>query len=372
MVFTTVGIILSSLVLGDKPIQFDTASVQIIAEIALILVLFSDAAVLNLKRLRAKWRLPTRLLFVALPMTIVVSYYTASYIFPSETPLYLLLLVLILAPTDAALGKVVVSDTRIPETIRNTINVESGLNDGIVFPVLLTVIALIVSSSTDGTNNWISYVIQQIFIGAAAGAFVGWAGAKLSYTSISHEWMDHQYFNLIPIALAILSFYFAEHYNGNGYIAAFFAGLLLGNTSAEMKKHVEEFAESEGEFLIMISFLVFGLVFVPFMIPYLSPEAWLFALLSLTLLRIVPIVIGFGFFKLDLVTRVFVGWFGPRGIASILYILVIIEKLGGIKGHEEVFAVASLTILLSIVLHGLSAKPLALYYANYIKRKGKI
>jgi len=364
MVFTSVGILLSSLVLSNKPVYFNTEAVQIIAEIALIVVLFSDAATLNIKHLKEKWRLPTRLLFVALPISILFTYFTAQLFFPEESALYLLLLALILAPTDAALGKVVVSDKRVPETVRNTINVESGLNDGIVFPILLTVLALITSDGSGSSQGWVSYIIQQIFIGAVAGAFIGWGGAKISQITIKKEWIEHQYLNLIPIALALLSFYFAEHFHGNGYIAAFFAGLLLGNSSKTLRKNVEEFAESEGELLIMISFLVFGLVFVPFMIPYLTLNIWIFAILSLTVLRMLPIILSFGYFNLDLSTRLFIGWFGPRGIASILYILVAIHKLGNIKGHEEIFTVASLTILLSIILHGLSAQPLAILYSK--------
>ena len=365
MVFTAVGVLLSPLGLRDSAVDFDTEAVQVIAEIALILVLFSDAAALDFQKLKAKWRLPTRLLFVAMPITIILSYYTAGLLFPEETPLYLLLLALILAPTDAALGKIVVSDKRIPETVRNTINVESGLNDGIVFPVLLTVVAMITSSGTNSADGWLGYIAQQIAIGAIAGALVGWLGAKLSQMTMEREWIAHQYLNLIPIALAILSFYVAEHFQGNGYIAAFFAGLYLGNTNKILKKNVEEFAESEGELLIMVSFLVFGLVFIPLMIPYLTLNAWIFALLSLTLLRMIPIVLSFGFFKLDFITRLFIAWFGPRGIASILYILVAVHSLGGIEGHEQIFSVASLTILLSIILHGLSAKPLSVLYAKY-------
>jgi NhaP-type Na+/H+ or K+/H+ antiporter len=213
--------------------------------------------------------------------------------------------------------------------------------------------------------------VEQISIGAVAGAFVGWMGAKLSEFTIKKEWIEHQYLNLIPLALAILSFYFAEHFHGNGYIAAFFAGLFLGNTSKTLKKSVEVFAESEGELLVMISFLVFGLVFVPFMLPYITVETWIFAFLSLTVLRILPIVIGYGYFKLDLSTRLFIGWFGPRGIASILYILVAVHKLGNIEGHEQIFTVASLTILLSIILHGLSAQPLAILYSKKYENSKK-
>ena len=364
MVFTGVGMILSPLVLGGKPININAESVQIVAEITLIIVLFSDAAALNLTQLKANWQLPTRLLFVALPITIILATMTGLWFFPNESTLYILLLALILAPTDAALGKIVVSDTRIPSTVRNTINVESGLNDGIVFPILLTVLAMISSGADTAQSGWMGYITQQIFIGAIAGAFVGWAGALLMVKALKKGWMEHQYSNLAPIALAIFSFYFAEHFGGNGYIAAFFSGLFLGNSSEVLREHVESFAESEGEFLIMISFLIFGLVFIPMTIAYWDLKALLFAILSLTVLRMLPVVLSFGFFKVDFSTRLFYGWFGPRGIASILYILVAVGQLGDIKGHEQIFAVASLTIFLSIILHGLSAQPLAVLYSK--------
>ena len=364
MIFTGAGILLSPLVLGGAPIHANAEAIQILAEVTLIIVLFSDAAALNLVQLRTNWKLPTRLLFVALPVTILLATLTGVWLFPQEEILYVILLALILAPTDAALGKVVVSDERIPSTVRNTINVESGLNDGIVFPILLTVLAMITSQSDTAQSGWMGYIAQQIFIGALAGAFVGWSAAVMMLKALKKNWMEYQYGNLIPIALAIFSFYFAEYFGGNGYIAAFFAGLFLGNTGEVLREHVENFAESEGELLIMLSFLVFGMVFIPATITYWDLKALLFAILSLTLLRMIPVALSFGFFKIDFATRLFYGWFGPRGIASILYILVAVHQIGDIKGHEQIFAVASLTILLSIVLHGLSAQPLAVMYAK--------
>ncbi len=366
MVFSVVGVLLSPLVLGTHPIHFNAEAVQVLAEITLIIVLFSDAASLDLKELKAHWKLPVRLLFVALPVTIVLATLTGIWFFPNESVLYILLLALILAPTDAALGKVVVSDTRIPSTVRNTINVESGLNDGIVFPVLLTVLAMIGAGSETAQSGWMGYIAQQISIGAIAGAAAGYAGARVMVRALHKGWMAHQYSNLAPIALAIFSFYFAEHFGGNGYIAAFFSGLFLGNTSKLLRGHVENFAESEGELFIMVSFLIFGLVFIPATIGYWNLKALGYALLSLTFLRMLPVALGFGFYKINLSTRLFYGWFGPRGIASILYILVAVHQLHGIEGHEEIFAVASITIVLSIFLHGLSAQPLAVLYAKKI------
>lgn len=366
MVFSVVGVLLSPLVLGTHPIHLNAEAVQVLAEITLIIVLFSDAASLNIKELKAHWKLPVRLLFVALPVTIVLATLTGIWFFPNESLLYILLLALILAPTDAALGKVVVSDERIPSTVRNTINVESGLNDGIVFPVLLTVLAMIGAGSDTAQSGWMGYIAQQISIGALAGAAVGYTGARVMVRALHKGWMAHQYSNLAPIALAIFSFYFAEHFGGNGYIAAFFSGLFLGNTSKLLREHVENFAESEGELFIMVSFLIFGLVFIPATIGYWNLKALGYALLSLTLLRMLPVALGFGFDKIDFATRLFYGWFGPRGIASILYILVAVHQLHGIEGHEEIFAVASITIVLSIFLHGLSAQPLAVLYAKKV------
>jgi len=370
MVFTAIGILLSPLGIGTHPIHPDAEAIQIVAEVALIVILFSDAATIDLPHLRKEWRLPVRLLFVAMPLSILLSYLTAKLFFPDQPELYLLLLALILAPTDAALGKAVVSDPSIPETIRNTINVESGLNDGIAFPVLLTILALLAGSGSGhgGESGPLAYIAQQILIGALAGALVGWTGARLGERALQRGWMEHQYRNLIPIALAIFAYYFAEHFGGNGYIAAFFGGLLLGNNSPALRESTEDFAESEGEFLIMVSFLVFGLVFVPAVVDYWDLRAWLYALLSLTVLRMLPVALGFGFFKLDLPTRLFIGWFGPRGIASILYILVAVGELGSIRGHETLYATAALTILLSILLHGLSAKPLAKLYARWVAK----
>ena len=367
MVFTAVGILLSPLALGRESVHFNAESVKLIGEIALILVLFVDASGVDLSKVRREFQLPSRLLFVALPATIAVAAAAAALFFPGESLPYLLMMALVLAPTDAALGKAVVTDPRIPETIRNTLNVESGLNDGIVFPVFITVVAVI--TGTGSGEGWFAYLLEQMLFGAATGALTGWAGAKISNLSLQKGWMEHQYANLIPIALAIFGYFLAEAVGGNGFIAVYFAGLYLGNASPVMREHVENFAESEGEFLVMVSFLVFGLVFVPATIAYWDVKVFLFALLSLTLFRMVPTVLALIGTPTDGVTRLFLAWFGPRGIASILYVLIAVQTIGDITGQERVFAVITLTILMSVFAHGLSAGPLAERYADYLARK---
>jgi len=369
MIFTTVGIVLSPLFLGDNPVGFSSSAVQTVAEIALIVVLFSDAAALDLSKLRESWMYPARLLFIGLPITIIIATVAAYFFFPGEDRLYLLLLALVLAPTDAALGKAVVSDSTIPEDIRSTINVESGLNDGIVFPVFITVVAMIGEGAghTHG-GGWPAYVARQIIIGGLLGAALGYAGSKLGELTIRKGWMERNYKNLIPIALAIFSYFTVEHFGGNGFIAAFASGLLFGNTNAELREHVEDFSESEGELLVLISFLVFGLVFVPVLKGFWTPAAWIFAVLSLTLFRMLPVAIGFFRSGLKPASILFIGWFGPRGIASILYLLIAVGDLGSIAGHETIYAVATLTILMSILLHGLSARPFSSIYVRRLRR----
>jgi len=363
MVFTAVGILLSPLVLGVVDTKPDGEFITIIAEIALIFVLFTDASSLNLKQLN--WAIPTRLLFIGLPLTIVFATVVGVFIFPQESMLYALLLALLLAPTDAALGKAVVSDKDVPLKIRSAINVESGLNDGIVFPVLLGVLALITKTqdSSDSTY-WLLFVLQQIVIGAVVGAITGYFNAKISSILIDREDVEVTYKNLLPLAMAILAYYAAENFAGNGFIAAFFAGLFLGNFNEELKENADNFAESESELLLLICFMVFGFTFIPEAMLFWDIKVFIYSILSLTLLRMLPVALSLIGSKLDMETVLFIGWFGPRGIASVLYILIVVHAVVDIKGHETIYSVATLTIFMSIFLHGLSAKPLVKLYSK--------
>ena len=372
MFFSGLGLLLSPIGLNVSQLDVNAEFVTIIVEIALVLVLFSDAALLDLKLLRRSWQLPTRLLLVGLPITVIFGTFTAYAIFPDEPAIYMLLLALLLTPTDAALGKAVVSDPKVPQKIRSTINVESGLNDGIVFPLVVTVLAVITSGLTEANasdSQWFRYVLQQVGFGALVGIGIGYIGAKLSIFSVNKNWMVGSYQNLIPIALAILAFYLAENFHGNGFIAAFFAGLLVGNTSRQAREHIEDFAESEGELLVLISFFLFGLAFVPKVIDYVTINVCLYAFLSLTLLRMLPVMFSLlgaklDGKKLDVSTLAFIAWFGPRGIASILYVLIVAHDVGEISGFETLYATVMVTVLLSVVAHGLTAQPLANWYGK--------
>jgi len=365
MIFLLFGILLSPLGFDVIEVGLDSDAVKIIAEIALIIVLFTDSSSLNLKGFKKEWRISLRLLFVGLPLTIIFSTYVATLFFPNESLLYLILMALILAPTDAALGKAVVVDKLVPQRIRESINIESGLNDGIVFPLLITIVLLIVGGKELGSDNsWVFYLFKQISLGFILGAISGFLGAKILTLSLNRGWIKDVYRNLSPVALAILTYYIAEYLGGNGFIAAFISGAFFGNFSNLIDSQRESFLESEGEVLILISFLVFGLAFIPATITYWNMQVVLYSLLSLTAFRMIPVAFSLIGLNLSFSTKLFIGWFGPRGIASILYVMTVGHSIETQDISNVLFSVVSLTILLSIIFHGLSAKPLVNLYTK--------
>ncbi|MDF1880038.1 cation:proton antiporter [Sulfurimonas sp. MAG313] len=370
MIFLIVGVIVSPLGFDIANLSIDANIVKNIAEIALVLVLFTDSASINIKTFKHKWKVSARLLTIGLPLTIVFSTYSATFFFPSESLVNLLLMALILAPTDAALGKAVVLDKAIPEKIRQNINVESGLNDGIVFPMIITTILIISSHQELGEqNDWMIFLVKQISLGLIFGALTGMIGGKFLSFVVQKHWISDAYRNLAPVSLALLSCYIAEFFGGNGFISAFVAGMFFGNYSKLIDAKSEVFLESEGEVLILISFTIFGLTFIPETIDHWNLDILLYSLCSLTVFRMLPVALSLIGLKLSLASKLFIGWFGPRGIASILYIMIVAHKIEDVNGHETLYSVVTLTILLSIILHGLSAKPLVKLYANYIKDK---
>lgn len=251
MVFLLFGVLLSPLFLNILDIALDSKVVKIVSEIALILVLFSDSSSLSFKNFKMEWKIPTRLLAIGLPLTIILSTYLGTLFFPTEPLVYIFLMALILAPTDAALGQVVVTDKNVPQKIREGINVESGLNDGIVFPLLITTVLVAVQHKELGVDSsTMLYLFEQISIGFWLGALSGFVGAKVFSFVYKKEWIKEIYKNLLPISLAIFSYYITEHIGGNGFIAAFVSGALFGNFSEIIDEKRESFLESEGEVLM--------------------------------------------------------------------------------------------------------------------------
>ena len=363
MVFVLFGIIASFFRVDIVAGGVYAPAVKIIAELTLILVLFIDASTINLKELVKERKLPIRLLFVGLPITMVAGILIALPLFPGMNIWVIAMMALILSPTDAALGQAVVSSSLVPQKIRQTINVESGLNDGIALPPILICLAALSAHDAHGSGfaYWGAFVMKQFIFGPVVGSLVGFAGGLLVDRAAKRDWMNTTFQRLTSISLAILAFYLAEMIHGNGFIAAYFAGLLLGTTTHSIRERIHEFGEAESQVLQLFIFVLFGMILVPLSYQLWDWQVWVYAILSLTVIRILPVVISLSGTELTRGTKYFIGWFGPRGIASILYLLMVVIELGA-KGLEKMISVIVLTVLLSIYLHGISANPLSKLY----------
>ena len=367
LAFAGLGVLLSPIVLGWINLGSDHAAIHLIAEITLILVLFTDAARINLKSLWSDHDVPVRLLLVGMPLTIIAGTLLAQWLLPELLLIETIVLAIILAPTDAALGQAVVSSPKVPNRIRQTLNVESGLNDGIALPALLFVISFAASThSGEHDTNWLSFVMLQITLGPVAGITVGWLGAKAINMAIERGYLTREFCNIYLLSLAFIAYLAADLIGGNGFIAAFSAGVAVGNTLKHVNEEIYEFAESEGQLLNLVIFFLFGLSLLPQVWSHITLPVVTYALLSLTVIRMIPVFIALLGKHLRWETTLFLGWFGPRGLASILFVLLVLEH-ANLLHQSLVFDTVIVTVAFSIVLHGITALPGVNAYAAALK-----
>ena len=326
-------------------------------------MLFTDAARINLNALRRDYHLPLRLLGISLPLTIALGTLLGTALFDYLAFWEAAVVAAILAPTDAALGQTVVSNPRVPARIRQALNVESGLNDGLALPIVLVFLAMAgTAQDPERVGFWANFTAEQIVLGPLVGVGVGYLGGRLVYLGTRTAWMNHSFQQLSALALSLLAFALAGLVGGNGFIAAFTAGLTIGNTSRQVCGCLYEFAEAEGQLLALLTFMIFGGMMVW---PALEQLNWLIAaygVLSLAVVRMLAVglsLIGAG---LQGDTFVFLGWFGPRGLASIVFGLLTLER-ANIAGREEIFAIVIATVVLSVFAHGVTALPGTNWYA---------
>ncbi len=360
MIFVATGILVGPLGFNVFHMEPYGALVKIITEVTLVLILFVDATTINLKHLIKDRATPMRLLLIGLPLTMLTGTIVAYLLFPGVNIWLLALMALILSPTDAALGQAVVKSEKVPERVRRWIGTESGLNDGIALPPIFACISVLSVGIGVSDENWVLFLLQQVVFGAVIGGFVGWLGGTLISYFSNKGWMNSTFQRLVSGSLAVLCFAIAEHFGVNGFIAAFAGGLLLGAStkSQRVKERIQEFGEAEGQQLELFVFMIFSMLLVPTAYHYWDFTALLYAVLSLTIIRMLPVAISLIGKNLDMGTILFVGWFGPRGIASVLYLLLVVETLG-FEGYEPILSVIVLTILLSVFAHGASAVPLS-------------
>lgn len=359
IIFTGVGYLVSYQVNGLAEPQVLRDSTRLLAEVTLILVLFSDASHVKLERLRENYAIPARMLALGLPLTLALGTAVAWFLNPGSGVAMALLTAAVLTPTDAALGQIVVSSPDVPKTLSQAINVESGLNDGLVLPfVLFGAMMTASSTSTMHADGFAVAVLLQIVLGPLVGLACGWGLAKAMDFAQTKNLMAESASGIVFLSAAFMSYVGAEIVGGNGFIAAFIAGMVFGNVYKHEIHFIGEFMEGVGQALTMLAFLAFGALLLPAGILHMQWKAIVLALLFLTVVRMVPIWISLAGSGLATRDRLFLGWFGPRGLASILFTMIITDEFD-IPGEAELLACVSMTVFLSVVLHGATAAPLS-------------
>ncbi len=364
--FVSSGLVLGNKGLGWIDLGAGSESVRLLAEATLTLVLFADASRIDVRALRQEYLVPARLLGIGLPLTILAGFGLAAGLFRELSLGEALLLAIILAPTDAALGQAVVTDQRLPSRIRQGLNVESGLNDGICVPLLFIALALSGSEAHSlGVHGAFALVEKAIGYGALFGVVCGVAGAYLLRFARGRELTDASWMQVVPVGTAALAYGLATPLGGSGFIAAFVGGFTFGAV-LRADQRTTRLLEELGGLANASTFIVFGAAFVG---PYLSKLTWaaaLYGVLSLTVARMLPVAVAFAGTRARLPTVAFAGWFGPRGLASIVFTVIVLDETN-LPYDSTIAVVVVFTIVLSVYAHGLSSRPLTTRYASWYR-----
>ncbi len=344
-------------------------TLHLVAEIALIVLLFLDAAQIDMKTLRKRHVWPVRMLVIGLPLSLVFGTLAAAPFLPGWPLVAVALVAAILAPTDAALGQAVVSNPDIPQRPRRALTVESGLNDGMALPAVLLFASLTAEMSDRSNADWLIFGAKQILLGPLAGAIAGTIGGFVLIQAKRFGTTADTFEGVGAIALAGGSYVAATLIDGNGFIAAFVSGLFFGNVVQGRCKFIYEFTESEGQLLTWGAFFLLGLALVPEALQHLTWQ-WL-AIIALSLFVVRPLAIWISLIGTDAapVTRIFFGWFGPRGLATALFALLVVSKIDHAYA-EPVLLIAVNAVWISALLHGISAVPGARWYAGRVAAMG--
>jgi NhaP-type Na+/H+ or K+/H+ antiporter len=363
-VFLVIGILLSEDVLGRVPIEPDAEPIKVLAEATLTLLLFADASTIRVRALQKDARPVVLLLVVGLLLTIALGTAGALLLFPGVSVGIALLIGASLAPTDAALGQAVVTDPAVPARVRRLLAVESGLNDGIATPVVFFALALATAGASGG-SGWLGQALVDLATGVTVGVVVGLVGGWLLVLADRHRWTSSVSRQLFVLALAGACYLLAVAAGGNGFIAAFVGGLAFGRVTHHEEAGAVQFTEAQGSLLAIGVWAAFGLALAGDVLTHLDPAAIVYAVLSLTLIRMVPVGIALARDRLQPLTILFMGWFGPRGLASIVFLVIALEGLdsAGVPTGPLPAAIAW-TVLLSVILHGFTARPFAARYGR--------
>ena len=351
--------------LGVLDLSGSETVLHLLAEISLVVLLFADASMIDPRRLLKGAAKPARMLVIGLPLVIFFGTVVGWLLLPGWPFWEVGLLAAILAPTDAALGQAVVTNPNVPEDMRRTLAAESGLNDGLALPFVLFFACLAVGGVHDEVQvGWAVFVGQQVGFGALAGVLVGLLGGWLLLRALDFGLASDETGGVAVLALAGLSYLAADLMGGNGFLAAFVGGLAFGQAMKGRHRFVFEFIETEGQILIVLSFFAAGILLLPEGLHHASLGLILLIVLSLFLIRPVAVWISLIGTGAPVSEKVFYGWFGPRGLATALFALLVLESFDGLIRHDELLAAAAVAVLLSAVLHGVTAAPSAAWFGR--------
>jgi sodium/hydrogen antiporter len=364
MVFVAFGLLVGNRILDLVDVDAANRYVRLLAEATLTLVLFTDAVRVNLGRLRRESLVPARLLGVGLPLTIVAGTVVGLALFPQLNLWTAAALATMLAPTDAALGLPVVSNRRLPSRIRQGLNVESGLNDGVCVPLLIIFLTIAQAEEGVGQVEPLKVVLEEIGFGVAGGVAAGVLGAWVLGVFARRGWMDGTWRQINAVATPLLAYTVAAALGGSGFIAAFVAGIVFGALAGDRAEHSTFLAEQSGELLNAVTFLLFGAVLLGPALGELDWRVALYAVGSLTVVRMLPVALALLGTGMRRVTVGFLGWFGPRGLASIVFVLILVEETQ-LPERSLMLTVVAWTVALSVYAHGLTAWPGANRYADW-------
>jgi NhaP-type Na+/H+ or K+/H+ antiporter len=368
MVFIAFGLLIGPEGLNLLSFETDPETLKLLAELTLALILFTDAAEADLPVLRRVAGLPMRLLLIGLPLTIVLGTLSALALGIDVSVIELALLATMLAPTDAALGKAVVRNLAVPANIRQSLNLESGLNDGICVPVLFLFLTLALNVEVDQAT-WLlalALIAKQIGIGLAVGLTLTALLVELIRLASTRHWLAITWVQIPVVALACACFATAQFLGGSGFIATFTGGLLFGGLERRHHKTFLRAAEGTGDTLALITWVIFGSAVIGQAIGNFSWRILLYAVLSLTVIRMIPVFLSLIGSKLTSADKLFIGWFGPRGLASIVFAVIVAEA--NLPNSGTIAMVVTCTVLLSIVAHGITANPFSNAYGRYSQR----
>ncbi|MFD3329373.1 cation:proton antiporter [Streptomyces sp. NPDC058701] len=375
LVFMLVGLAIGPLGLSLLDRATDPEVTRTLLESALVLLLFADAAGIRARDLRREKFLPLRLLVVGLPVTMALGWLVAWPLLPGLSVWELALAAVILAPTDAALGQQAFSNKRVPRLVRGGLTIESGLNDGLALPFF--VLALAAAGGGHDHPGVAETFLRALLLSGAIGIAAGWTGASLLRWSLARGWSGSDWRQFLVLAVPVIAYVLCVTVEGSGFIGAWAAGLAFGihlRTPADLDTSPRdsdpaqstEFTGRLGLLLASLSFLVFGAVILGPTLQHLNWRMVLYALLSLTVIRMLPVALALAGTGLRPASLAYIGWFGPRGLASLVFGLLALEE--HLPGGTLLSDVIAVTVGLSIMLHGASAPLLGDRYGTWFTR----